>query len=55
MRTADDKKGRTGPKPERVKIEGDWESAVEKALKKPKPAEGWPDPPKRKAKGKKGR
>jgi len=36
---ANDKKERTvpGPKPEHVHIEGDWEEAVKKALKKPPP------------------
>jgi translation initiation factor 1 (eIF-1/SUI1) len=34
---------RRGPSPETVKIEGDWESAVRKALKKKRPAEGWPE------------
>lgn len=29
-------KRKPGPKPKRVKIEGDWETAVKKALKKPK-------------------
>ena len=38
-----DSKEKRGPKPERVKIEGDWEEAVEKALKKKRPKEGWPD------------
>lgn len=40
-----------GPEPERVKIEGDWEEAVSKALKKQKPDEGWPEPPKSDKKG----
>ena len=31
-----------GPKEERVKIKGDWELAVGKALKKERPKEGWP-------------
>ena len=31
-----------GPDPERLKVEGDWEEAMGKALKKKKPAEGWP-------------
>ncbi|MCH7876214.1 MAG: hypothetical protein IH965_13055 [Gemmatimonadetes bacterium] len=31
-----------GPEPERLKIEDDWEKAMGKALKKKKPAEGWP-------------
>ena len=33
-----------GPKPERVKTDGDWQDAVKKALKKPRPKEGWPKP-----------
>jgi hypothetical protein len=32
-----------GPKTDHLVIEGDWQSAVNKALKKKKPAEGWPD------------
>ncbi len=35
---------RPGPEPETLKIEGDWEDAVGKALKKKKPPEGWPKP-----------
>ena len=31
-----------GPSPERLKIKGDWETAVGKALKKERPKEGWP-------------
>ncbi|MGB7582564.1 MAG: hypothetical protein WBL85_08980 [Sedimentisphaerales bacterium] len=31
-----------GPKTEHLKIEGDWERAVKKALRKQKPPEGWP-------------
>jgi hypothetical protein len=31
-----------GPAPKRVKIKGDWETAVGKALKKERPKEGWP-------------
>lgn len=31
-----------GPNPEHVKIEGDWETAVGKALEKEQPKEGWP-------------
>ena len=37
-----------GPKPSQVKIEGDWEQAVEKALRKKRPAEGWPQTTKKK-------
>lgn len=36
----------TGPKPDRVKIDMDWEDAVEKALEKKRPKEGWPEPEK---------
>lgn len=31
-----------GPDADRLKIEGDWEDAVKRALKKPQPIEGWP-------------
>ena len=36
----------------RVSIPGDWESAIGRALAKPRPAEGWPEKPKRAAKKK---
>ena len=39
---------KTGLEPERVKIEGDWEEAVKRALGKKRPPEGWPRPPKKK-------
>jgi hypothetical protein len=32
-----------GPKEERLKINGDWESAVRRALMKKRPKEGWPE------------
>jgi len=31
-----------GPKPDTLKIEGDWRDAVKTSLSKKKPAEGWP-------------
>ncbi|HVB97837.1 MAG TPA: hypothetical protein VNJ12_00695 [Candidatus Dormibacteraeota bacterium] len=31
-----------GPKPQRLKIKGDWRKAVRKSLEKQKPPEGWP-------------
>lgn len=31
-----------GPEPERLKIEGDWIAAVDKALKVKRPETGWP-------------
>ncbi len=33
---------RHGPEPERLKIRGDWKAAVSRALRKPRPPEGWP-------------
>jgi hypothetical protein len=40
-------KKRRGPPPERVKIDGNWSEAMKKALKKKRPVEGWPEPPKK--------
>lgn len=40
--TVGDPHDRPGPKPERVKIEVDWEEAVKKALGKERPEGGWP-------------
>ena len=37
------KQNKKGPKEEKLKIDGNWEDAVEKAVKKEKPEEGWPD------------
>jgi hypothetical protein len=31
-----------GPKPDLLKIDGDWKDAVKKSLAKKKPAAGWP-------------
>jgi hypothetical protein len=42
----DKKKDKPGPKPDHVRIEGDWEKAVGDALKKKRPKEGWPEPEK---------
>lgn len=33
---------RPGPKPEVLKIEGNWEDAVKLAMQKKKPPGGWP-------------
>jgi hypothetical protein len=33
-----------GPDPDRLVIEGNWESAVQKAMHKVKPTNGWPKP-----------
>lgn len=35
-------KQKSGPKAETVKIEGDWEDSVKKALEVKRPKEGWP-------------
>ncbi len=35
-------KVKPGHKPDILKIEGNWEDAVAKSLKKKKPATGWP-------------
>lgn len=39
----DKPKRKTGPKPDTVNIEQNWEKAVEDALKKKRPLEGWPE------------
>jgi hypothetical protein len=31
-----------GPKPEILRINGDWKSAIKQSLAKKKPAKGWP-------------
>ncbi len=46
-------KGRIpGPKPDRMKIDGDWKEAAKKALEKKRPPEGWPNPEEMQAKEK---
>ena len=35
-------KAKPGPKPDVLKIEGNWEAAVAKSFTKKKPAGGWP-------------
>jgi len=39
-------KNKTGPEPERIKLNKPWKRAVSDALRKERPAEGWPDQPK---------
>jgi hypothetical protein len=36
------KKETPGPKPDVVKIDGDWREAVKQSLQVKKPANGWP-------------
>jgi hypothetical protein len=31
-----------GPKPEMLKVDGNWHKAIKKSLAKKKPLEGWP-------------
>ncbi len=31
-----------GPKPDMLKLDGDWKESVKKSLKKKKPMKGWP-------------
>lgn len=42
-----DEPKKRGPVPDSLKVEGEWEQAVKKALAKKRPAEGWPKPPKK--------
>ncbi len=35
-------KPKPGPKPDTLKVEGNWEDAMKKSLEKKKPAAGWP-------------
>jgi hypothetical protein len=35
-------KPKPGPNPETLKLEGNWEENVKKAMAKKKPAAGWP-------------
>jgi len=42
------KKKQRGPKPDNLKLEGDWQEAVKTAIKKKKPKNGWPDKQKEK-------
>lgn len=35
---------RPGPRPDRLKVDKDWEEAVADALKKKRPDGGWPEP-----------
>jgi hypothetical protein len=45
--SSDRRRRKTGPKPERLKLRGDWEGLVGKALAKPRPSKGWPKPKKK--------
>ena len=45
---SEDQKKPTGPAPDRVKTDKDWEDAVSDALEKKRPEDGWPKPDKEK-------
>jgi len=40
------KSQKRGPVPDTLRIQGDWKKAVKGALKKKRPATGWPKPEK---------
>ncbi|MFH1159259.1 MAG: hypothetical protein V1721_10350 [Pseudomonadota bacterium] len=42
MTTKKDDKKKTGPKPDTLHIDENWEDAVKKALDKKRPDSGWP-------------
>ncbi|MGH9428993.1 MAG: hypothetical protein ACRD2L_22135, partial [Terriglobia bacterium] len=42
MRNSSREQKATGPKPERLKLQGDWKGLVKKALTKKRPKKGWP-------------
>jgi len=46
----DKTKKKPGAKPDHLKIDGDWEDAMGKAVKKKRPEGGWPKPDKNKEK-----
>lgn len=41
------RKKSVGPKPDILKIDGDWRGAMKKAIEKKPPEKGWPKPAKR--------
>jgi hypothetical protein len=44
MEKPDKNPPKPGPEPDRLKIEGDWEAAVSKAIGRKRPPGGWPKP-----------
>lgn len=45
-------KPKPGPKPDRLKLEGDWKERVAQAVRKKRPESGWPKPEPKKKPGK---
>jgi hypothetical protein len=50
MSDGKEKKHRTGPKSQRMKLTGDWQKLIKEALQKKRPEQGWPQEKKRKPK-----
>lgn len=46
-----EEKSTPGPEPDRLALEGPWEDRVKDALKRSRPAKGWPKPAKKGGKG----
>lgn len=44
MKPNEGKRGKTGPKEQRLKLRGDWQGLIGKALAKKRPKKGWPKP-----------
>ena len=42
LKTKINRKKKTGPNPEVLKITGSWQAAVKRSLQKKKPVNGWP-------------
>ncbi|HEY4761343.1 MAG TPA: hypothetical protein VIH42_12245 [Thermoguttaceae bacterium] len=42
MKKSKSESKKTGPEPERVKTDKPWDKAVQNALKKKRPKDGWP-------------
>ncbi len=48
----DKQSSKPGPKEDRLQIDGNWKDVLKKAIKKPKPEGGWPEPEEGKDKAK---
>jgi len=44
MKSAKPAKSKRGPKPEVLKLNGDWKDAIKRAFQKKRPKQGWPKP-----------
>ena len=41
---SDSQSEKPGPKPDHLKLDGDWEDRMKEVLEKERPKEGWPEP-----------